>query len=116
LHIKGFQGEFSQVILNLLNNAKDILIGHQLDQPTISIEAKSNLKGGIIIIVKDNGGGIPDAIVDKIYDPYFTTKEEGKGTGIGLYMSKIIIENNMLGTLHTFNDAAGANFVIELNK
>jgi nitrogen fixation/metabolism regulation signal transduction histidine kinase len=116
LHIKGFQGEFSQVILNLLNNAKDILIDHQLDQPTISIKVKSNLNGGIIVIVKDNGGGISDAIVDKIYDPYFTTKEEGKGTGIGLYMSKIIIENNMSGTLHTFNDAEGANFVIELNK
>ncbi len=117
LIIKGFQGEFSQVILNLLNNAKDVLIEQKSDRPTISIEAKYNEVGNlIIIIIKDNGGGIPDAIIDKIYDPYFTTKEEGKGTGIGLYMSKIIVENNMLGSLHAFNDAEGANFVIEFNK
>ena len=64
--------------------------------------------------MSDNGGGISDSIIDKIYDPYFTTKEEGKGTGIGLYMSKIIIENNMAGKLYAFNDASGANFVIEI--
>jgi signal transduction histidine kinase len=116
MQIKGFQGEFSQVILNLLNNAKDILIEHQVDQPTINIEVTSNANGNIKIIIKDNGGGIPDAIIEKIYDPYFTTKEEGKGTGIGLYMSKIIVENNMLGTLHAFNDAEGANFIIELHN
>jgi C4-dicarboxylate-specific signal transduction histidine kinase len=114
LQIYGFMGEFSQVILNLLNNAKDILIEHQIKRPTISLEAICKPNGSIIIIIKDNGGGIPDAIIDKIYDPYFTTKEEGKGTGIGLYMSKIIIENNMLGTLYAFNDAEGANFVIEI--
>jgi C4-dicarboxylate-specific signal transduction histidine kinase len=68
----------------------------------------------ISISVKDNGGGIPEAIMDKIYDPYFTTKEEGKGTGIGLYMSKMIVENNMSGKLRAFNDVEGANFVIEL--
>jgi C4-dicarboxylate-specific signal transduction histidine kinase len=116
LFIKGFQGEFSQVILNLLNNAKDTLIEHRPSQPAISIEAKINAMGNIMIIIKDNGGGIPDAIIDKIYDPYFTTKEEGKGTGIGLYMSKIIVENNMQGSLYAFNDAKGANFVIEFNK
>ncbi|MGZ4954438.1 MAG: ATP-binding protein [Methylobacter sp.] len=114
LLIKGFQGEFSQVILNLLNNAKDILVEHRPDQPRITINATNNPNGNVEVFIKDNGGGIPDAIIDKIYDPYFTTKEEGKGTGIGLYMSKIIVENNMLGTLRAFNDTEGANFVIEL--
>jgi C4-dicarboxylate-specific signal transduction histidine kinase len=80
----------------------------------INIEVKNNPNGIITVNVKDNGGGIPDAIIDKIYDPYFTTKEEGKGTGIGLYMTKIIVENNMLGTLRAFNDDEGANFVIEI--
>jgi C4-dicarboxylate-specific signal transduction histidine kinase len=113
LIIKGFQGEFSQVILNLLNNAKDALIENNSRQPTIIIDAVKN-NDTVTITIKDNAGGIPDGIIDKIYDPYFTTKEEGKGTGIGLYMSKIIVENNMSGTLRAFNDAEGANFVIEL--
>jgi C4-dicarboxylate-specific signal transduction histidine kinase len=114
LIIEGLQGEFSQVVLNLLNNAKDIIDERKPDNPTIIIEAKLNSNNIITIIVKDNAGGIPDEIIDKIYDPYFTTKEEGKGTGIGLYMSKIIVENNMSGKLYAFNDSDGANFVIEL--
>ena len=114
LNIKGFQGEFSQVILNLLNNAKDILMEHRPEQPTITINATNTIDGNVEVVIKDNGCGIPDAIFEKIYDPYFTTKEEGKGTGIGLYMSKIIVENNMSGTLRAFNDTEGANFVIEI--
>ena len=116
LIIKGFQGEFSQVILNLLNNAKDVLIECGQENPVISITANKTSTGGVAIIVKDNGGGIPDSIIHKIYDPYFTTKDEGKGTGIGLYMSKIIVENSMSGTLQAFNDDEGANFIIELMR
>jgi len=112
--IKGLQGEFSQVILNLINNAKDILVERNIVQPVITIESKKSVDGLMTIIVRDNAGGIPDSIIDKIYDPYFTTKEEGKGTGIGLYMSKIIIENNMQGKLYAMNDSTGANFVIEI--
>ncbi len=114
LIVKGFQGELSQVILNLLNNAKDILLERKPDYPQITIKTTLNTNGKIRIVVKDNGGGIHESIIDNIYDPYFTTKEEGKGTGIGLYMSKVIIENNMGGSLNAFNDTEGANFVIEL--
>ncbi len=114
LIINGFHGEFSQVILNLINNAKDILIERKITEPVITIETEKYNNNLISITVKDNGGGIQEAIMDKIYDPYFTTKEEGKGTGIGLYMSKMIVENNMSGKLHAFNDSTGANFVIEL--
>jgi signal transduction histidine kinase len=112
--ILGLQGEFSQVILNLINNAKDILVERQITQPEIIIKVEKITNGLLTIIVSDNGRGIAAAIMDKIYDPYFTTKEEGKGTGIGLYMSKIIIENNMGGKLYAFNDASGANFVIQI--
>ncbi len=108
----GLEGEFSQVMLNLINNAKDVLIDRKPVSPTIEISVKKDDNHKIVIIVKDNGGGIPDSIIEKIYDPYFTTKAEGKGTGIGLYMSKMIIENNMGGTLCAFNDEQGANFVI----
>jgi two-component system, NtrC family, sensor kinase len=117
LTIKGFQGEFSQVILNLINNAKDILIERHIKNPKITILAKIDENGSVTIVVKDNAGGIPNSIMDKIYDPYFTTKDEGKGTGIGLYMSKTIVENNMSGSLTAYNDKEGANFVITiLNK
>lgn len=114
LIINSLRGEFSQVLVNLLSNAKDILVERQPAQPIITIKAKKTPQGLITITVKDNGGGVESGIMDKIYDPYFTTKEEGKGTGIGLYMSKMIIENNMAGRLYAFNDAEGANFVIEL--
>jgi C4-dicarboxylate-specific signal transduction histidine kinase len=116
MNTTGLEGEFSQVILNLINNAKDTLVERQPEQPTITIFGEKLINGDYRVIVKDNAGGIPEAIFDKIYDPYFSTKEEGKGTGIGLYMSKIIIENNMGGTLHAFNDDFGANFVIQLKN
>lgn len=113
LNIKGFQGEFSQVILNLLNNAKDMLLERQISLPKITISAHQ-VPSGVSIKVVDNAGGIPDAIKNQIYDPYFTTKEEGKGTGIGLYMSKMIVESNMQGKLYAFNNPEGATFIIEI--
>jgi C4-dicarboxylate-specific signal transduction histidine kinase len=116
IQILGLEGEFSQVLMNLINNAKDILVERKVQHATITICIEQIADGSINVTVKDNGGGVPEAIFDKIYDPYFTTKEEGKGTGIGLYMSKIIIENNMAGSLNAFNDAEGANFVIKLNN
>lgn len=116
MNIVGLEGEFSQVILNLINNSKDTLVERKIIDPEIIISAKKLINDDFKVIIKDNAGGIPDAIFDKIYDPYFTTKEEGKGTGIGLYMSKIIIENNMGGSLHAFNDKEGANFVIHLKS
>lgn len=116
LDILGLEGEFSQVILNLINNAKDILLERKVALPWIGIKVEELDAQTIQISVRDNGGGIPEGIFDKIYDPYFTTKEEGKGTGIGLYMSKIIIENNMKGWLLAINDEHGANFVIRLKK
>lgn len=112
--IMGFQGEFSQVMLNILNNAKDALIEKQIASPEIKINVRHYGANSIIVSVSDNAGGIPEAIMDKIYDPYFTTKQEGKGTGIGLYMSKIIIEKNMLGKLNAFNTEVGAQFDIEI--
>jgi len=115
LNIKGFQGEFSQVIINLLNNAKDVLLERDISSPRIDITSYK-AEQGIGIKVHDNAGGIPEEIMDKIYDPYFTTKEEGKGTGIGLYMSKMIVENNMNGKLFAINETDGASFMIEITK
>jgi C4-dicarboxylate-specific signal transduction histidine kinase len=113
LELLGVQGEFSQVVLNLLSNAKDAVLASKQGQPHILMRAQG-LGDRIQISVEDNGGGIDPEILDKIFEPYFTTKEEGKGTGIGLYMSKMIVENNMNGRLRVVNTTDGARFTIDL--
>ncbi len=113
--VHGYKNEFSQVILNLVNNAKDVLVEKKTQHPAITIDA--HRQGDMVKIrVSDNGGGIPQDIIEHIFEPYFTTKEEGKGTGIGLYMSKMIIEGNMDGTLEVENSDKGAVFTISLKS
>ncbi|WP_122893155.1 HAMP domain-containing sensor histidine kinase [Arcobacter peruensis] len=114
LTIKGFPSEFSQVILNLLGNAKDALVENN-DSSNREIIINVSKEGkDVLVKISDNAGGIPLNIIDDIFDPYFTTKEEGKGTGIGLYMSKMIIENNMDGSLLAKNENNGASFLIKM--
>ena len=115
----GYLNEFKQVIINLVTNAKDALLAdaknNSKNECRISISIESG--GGIIrIILEDTGPGVPLEYRDRIFDPYFTTKEEGKGTGIGLYMAKLIIESNMKGRLYCADGKSGAKFVIELNS
>ena len=111
--INGIQGEVSQVILNLINNARDILNKNKNKEKVINISSyKKDNK--IIIEVSDNGGGIPKKILPKIFDLYFTTKHQSQGTGIGLYMSKMIIENQHNGKLIALNKNGGALFEITL--
>ena len=109
--IHGYRNEFSQVILNLLNNAKDVLIENSIPQAEITISSWVD-ENKVTICVGDNGGGISEGVIGHVFEPYFTTKEEGKGTGIGLYMSKMIIEDNMGGVLSVANDGRGAVFSI----
>ncbi len=109
----GYANEFVQVILNIVSNAKDAVLERKIQKPTIRISAQTRGKNAVIAIT-DNGGGIPGQVMHKIFDPYFTTKEEGKGTGVGLYMSKTIIEKNMGGILNAENVRAGAKFTISL--
>jgi len=107
---KGLQSEYQQVILNLISNAKDVLVEKGIKEPAIEVVIKDNT-----ITISDNGGGIPKEILSRIFEPYFTTKEQGKGTGMGLYMSKMIIEENMNGALQVHNGPKGAVFTIILN-
>jgi signal transduction histidine kinase len=107
----GPQSEYQQVILNIINNAKDVLIEKKIQTPVININLDSKAK---TITIKDNAGGIPNNIINRIFEPYFTTKEQGKGTGLGLYMSKMIIEDNMGGSLSVKNSKNGAVFTIYL--
>jgi signal transduction histidine kinase len=111
--VVGVPGEYAQVIVNIITNAKDALIENNVKNPSITI--KSFLKDKIVnVSIEDNGVGIPDSIAEKIFEPYFTTKDEGKGTGIGLYFSKIIIEKNMGGQITFENTKKGVVFYISL--
>ena len=119
--VDGYKNEFEHVLLNLINNAKDALIekgrkGGFLSGETGRILFEySRRDDAVLIRVSDNGGGIPPDILDRIFEPYFTTKGPGQGgTGIGLYMSKIIIEEHMLGRLIAENHEKGAVFTIVL--
>jgi signal transduction histidine kinase len=119
VYIKGYKNEFMQVILNIVANAKDA-IEERRKKENIELEGYifiSAKKEGdkVVIRIKDNGGGIPETIKDRIFEPYFTTKEEGKGTGIGLYMVKEIIER-MNGDIRVENSNNGAEFVMEFEK
>jgi len=109
--IEGCQNELAQVILNILMNAKDALLEQNIVNPLIVLRLFSE-HGKAVLTVTDNAGGIPDAIIDKIFDPYFTTKGPDKGTGIGLFMSKAIIEKNIGGRLTARNIGGGAEFRI----
>jgi PAS domain S-box-containing protein len=109
----GHPNEYLQTILNILINAKDALLKLKVADPLISIRIFRENDHSIVTI-RDNAGGISEDVLPKIFDPYFTTKEQGKGTGIGLYMSKAIIEKNMGGHLSACNVDGGAEFRIEV--
>lgn len=113
LFIKGYSNEVAQVLLNLISNAKDILLERNIQNPHIHI-ALMEKEGVVAIEVSDNGGGVHVSPIEKIFEPYVSTKHASMGTGIGLYMSKIIIEKNSHGQLHVKNTPIGACFTILL--
>ena len=103
VYIFGMENEFLQVIINLLNNSKDEFEKKEFEKKYIFIDTKVE-EDEITVIIKDNAGGIDEKIIDKIFEPYFTTKIKSKGTGIGLYMSKQIIEKHMKGLIRVSNE------------
>ena len=107
-----YPNEVRQVVLNLIKNAEDILLEKGVKNPYIKIKIYDD-KNNSYLEVSDNGGGVPESIMDKIFDPYFSTKTKKDGTGLGLYMSKIIIEEHCNGTLSVSNSEEGAIFKIE---
>ena len=116
--IKGFKNEFEHVILNLVNNARDAILekrahGGGAEKGLLSLDFYSTA-GKVIVKVSDNGGGILPEAINRIFDPYFTTKDPTKGTGLGLYMSKVIVEDHMRGKLSAENAETGAIMTIEL--
>jgi signal transduction histidine kinase len=111
----GYPNALAQVLLNLLNNARDALVERENAPKTIRIEIGEE-SGEIWLRISDNAGGIPEEILPRIFDPYFSTKKEKNGTGLGLYMSKMLIEEQMGGRIEVANTSEGASFTIRLPK
>ncbi|NPA30112.1 MAG: transporter substrate-binding domain-containing protein [Epsilonproteobacteria bacterium] len=107
-----YRSELEQVVLNLVKNAQDVLRERNVTNPRIEMRTFES-DGHAVLEVRDNGGGVPEEILGKIFDPYFSTKKKN-GTGLGLYMSKIIVEEHCGGTLTVRNTEEGACFRIEI--
>ena len=113
----GVSNELSQVVINLIQNSKDAFIQNDITNRTIIITLKEELildKKYALLEVKDNAGGISKENIDKIFDPYFTTKYKSQGTGLGLFMSKMIIEKSLEGELSHKNIDDGSLFTISI--
>lgn len=106
-------GELTQVLLNLIGNAKEILIARKIENPKISVNAKLE-EECMVLSVEDNGGGVDEEHRDRIFEPYFSTKGEKNNSGLGLYMSKIIIEKHMFGKIWFENRNGGATFFVSI--
>lgn len=114
LTIYGHKNEFVQALINLINNAREAITA-QTKSGRIEIKAYSKGKS-VNITVQDSGGGIKEKDIEQIFEPYFTTKHQSQGTGLGLYMSHQIIVNNMNGSIYAKNKGEGTCFYISLPK
>ncbi|MBF0343831.1 MAG: GAF domain-containing protein [Nitrospirae bacterium] len=115
INVYGYTNELSQVILNLLTNIRDIFEERRVNNGIVKIASyRETNTGRVVLTISDNGGGISNDIMGKIFDPYFTTKDKTRGTGLGLYIAKVIIEKNMQGAISVSNTVDGCQFRIEL--
>ncbi len=118
--IKGYPNELLQCFINIFNNSKDALVSNTNEDERYIFISQEVINNNIVIKFKDNGGGIPENIIDKIFEPYFSTKHQSQGTGLGLHMTYNFIVNSMKGTIepknvaYTFNNKnyKGAEFTI----
>jgi signal transduction histidine kinase len=109
--LKGDPGIFKQILMNIFANSRDAiserLKNGKMSRGSIRISVRVE-DGALVADIADNGGGIAAGALDRVFEPYFTTKEDKKGTGIGLYMSKIFIEEHMQGSITAGNTGDGA--------
>ena len=113
IKLKIYKSELLQVLLNLINNAKDALQDSDTDSKKIELQAYKE-DDFIVFKICDNAGGVELGIIDKIFEPYFSTKLQKNGTGLGLYMSKIIVDKHLLGKIWVENSSNGACFMIKI--
>ena len=107
----GFPNRYAQAVLNLLVNAKQAIVDNHVEHGHIRVVLEK-ARGRAVLTVEDNGGGISAEVLPRLFEPYFTTKEQG--SGIGLYMVKMIIERNMAGKVSARNIAGGARFTLSI--
>ncbi len=112
--VEGYSNEMIQVLINILNNAKDSLADSSNEEKVIAIQCYAE-NSKAIVKIENNGDHIPDDLLEKIFDPYFTTKPEGQGTGLGLFIAKTIVEKNMQGRLIAGNTENGVCFTFEMD-
>ena len=115
IKIYNYQSLFEQSVLSILNNAKDVLVQNEIIKPVVTIDVIED-KDEVQVLIQDNGGGITTKPLEKIFEPYFTTKQHSKGSGLGLYIAKMMIEDLMDGTIVVQNTKDGALFKIVLLK
>lgn len=113
--VRMYESELMQVILNVLKNAQDNFKEKNIENAKILIKTY-DIDDGVRLEISDNGGGIPEEILKKIFDPYFSTKSEKNGIGLGLYMSKTIIETHHDGKLYAKNMDEGVCFFIDMKS
>ncbi len=113
-YIYGYFNEFNQVMLNLINNSKDAFNQRKIKNREIKIVLDADEEQNAVVIYSDSARGIDENIIDKIFDPYFTTKHSSEGTGLGLYMSEMIIQKSMNGSIKAYNNNNGATFEIKI--
>ena len=119
--LKGNENILIQAFINIYNNSKDALINNSINEKLFFVKTWTE-NGSLIITIKDNGNGIPKDVIEKVFDPYFTTKHESLGTGIGLYMTNQIITKQFKGSIEVSNktysikdkEYVGAEFIIKL--
>jgi signal transduction histidine kinase len=107
------KNELVQIFMNLIKNARDTIGERGIENGKIDISVEEN-DGAVFVTVEDNGGGISETVMDHLFEPYFTTKKQTRGTGLGLYMSRSIIEESMGGSLEAENGDHGARFIVKI--
>jgi len=111
--LKGHKSELIQAILIVINNAIDAYSGTEVAKIIISVKEEGDV---VVLTFKDNGDGVSDEVLRHMFEPYYTTKHKSQGTGLGLYILKMIIENGMGGKAYIKNDEEGAVFTIHIPK
>lgn len=115
--VLGVSNELAQVLINLIQNSKDAFRQNEIKDKNIFISLKEDLnKKYLLLEIEDNAGGIKEENLDSIFEPYFTTKHKSQGTGLGLFMSKMIVEKSLEGTLSHKNSENGSIFTITISN
>ena len=109
--LDAIEGELLEVLINILTNSKDVLLERNIEKPFIQLKLLSDNKN-VTISIEDNAGGIDKNVIPHIFEPYFTTKHQSIGTGLGLYISYKIVSESLKGTLEVSNMNKGVKFKI----